>query len=105
MTSNDHDAHAELERALFEIKRVIVGQEQILERLIVAVLCRGHVLLEGVPGLAKTLAVKTIASVFGGVFTRIQFTPDLIPADLIGSRVWHPDTGKFSVERGPVFAN
>ncbi len=97
--------HALIERTLFEIKKVIVGQELLLERLLVAVLCRGHILLEGVPGLAKTLAVKTVANVLGGEFSRIQFTPDLVPADLIGSRVWHPDTGHFSVEPGPVFAN
>ena len=94
-----------LERALFEIKRVVVGQDQLLERCLVAVLSRGHVLLEGVPGLAKTLTVKTVARVFGGDFSRIQFTPDLVPADLVGSRVWRPDTGRFDVEVGPVFAN
>ncbi|MCC7078702.1 MAG: MoxR family ATPase [Acidimicrobiia bacterium] len=96
---------ATIEQALFEIKKVIVGQEQLLERMLVAILSRGHVLLEGVPGLAKTLAVKTVARVLGGSFSRIQFTPDLVPADLVGARVWHPDTGRFSVEEGPVFAN
>ncbi|MCE7885768.1 MAG: hypothetical protein DYH08_18250 [Actinobacteria bacterium ATB1] len=96
---------ATVEQALFEIKKVIVGQEQLLERMLVAILSRGHVLLEGVPGLAKTLAVKTVARVLGGSFSRIQFTPDLVPADLVGSRVWHPDTGRFTVEEGPVFAN
>lgn len=98
-------ARAVLERALFEVKTVIVGQEQLLERMFVAVLSRGHILLEGVPGLAKTLAVKTVAQVCGGEFSRVQFTPDLVPADLVGARVWHPDTGRFSVEQGPVFAN
>jgi MoxR-like ATPase len=94
-----------LERARFEIKRWIVGQDPMLERLIAALLARGHVLLEGVPGLAKTLTVRTVAAVFGGTFRRIQFTPDLLPADLIGTRVLDPKTGKFRVELGPVFAN
>ena len=94
-----------LERARFEIKRWIVGQDPMLERLIAALLARGHVLLEGVPGLAKTLTVRTIAAVFGGTFRRIQFTPDLLPADLVGTRVLDPKTGKFRVELGPVFAN
>ncbi len=105
MQHDERAAHAVIERALFEIKKVIVGQEQVLERLLVAVLARGHILLEGVPGLAKTLAVKTVANVLGGDFARIQFTPDLVPADVIGSRVWHPDTGAFGIDRGPIFAN
>src|SRR4051812_14698275 len=82
--SGPHDA---LEEALFEIKRVIVGQDAMLERLLVALLAGGHVLLEGVPGLAKTLTVKTLAQVLGGTFKRVQFTPDLVPADLVGTRV------------------
>ncbi|MGH2725618.1 MAG: AAA family ATPase [Actinomycetota bacterium] len=94
-----------LERARFEIKRWIVGQDSMLERVMAALLARGHVLLEGVPGLAKTLTVRTVAAVFGGKFRRIQFTPDLVPADLIGTRVLDPKTGKFRVELGPVFAN
>ena len=94
-----------LERARFEIKRWIVGQDAMLERVIAALLARGHVLLEGVPGLAKTLTVRTVAAVFGGTFRRIQFTPDLVPADLVGTRVLDPKTGKFRVELGPVFAN
>jgi MoxR-like ATPase len=94
-----------LERARFEIKRWIVGQDPMLERVMAALLARGHVLLEGVPGLAKTLTVRTVAAVFGGTFRRIQFTPDLVPADLIGTRVLDPKTGKFRVELGPVFAN
>jgi MoxR-like ATPase len=94
-----------LERARFEIKRWIVGQDPMLERIMAALLARGHVLLEGVPGLAKTLTVRTVAAVFGGTFRRIQFTPDLVPADLIGTRVLDPKTGKFRVELGPVFAN
>lgn len=94
-----------LEEALHEIKRVIVGQDAMLERLLVALLAGGHVLLEGVPGLAKTLTVKTLAQVLGGSFKRIQFTPDLVPADLIGTRVYRPDTGRFETELGPVFGN
>jgi len=99
------DAREVLEEALHEIKRVIVGQDAMLERLLVALLAGGHVLLEGVPGLAKTLTVKTLAQVLGGTFKRIQFTPDLVPADLVGTRVYRPDTGKFEIELGPVFGN
>src|SRR5215212_9878890 len=91
--------------ALYEMKRVIVGQDAMLERVLVAVLTGGHVLLEGVPGLAKTLTVKTLAEVLGGTFRRIQFTPDLVPADLVGTRIYRPDTGQFDVELGPVFGN
>jgi MoxR-like ATPase len=98
-------AHHALENALFEIKRVIVGQEAMLERVLVALLAGGHVLLEGVPGLAKTLTVKTVADVLGGSFKRLQFTPDLVPADLIGTRIYRPDTGGFDTELGPVFCN
>ena len=94
-----------LEAALHEMKRVIVGQDAMLERLIVALLAGGHVLLEGVPGLAKTLTVKTLAQVLGGTFRRIQFTPDLVPADLVGTRIYRPDSGRFDVELGPVFGN
>jgi MoxR-like ATPase len=99
------DAHHALEQALFEIKRVIVGQEAMLERVLVALLAGGHVLLEGVPGLAKTLTVKTVADVLGGSFKRLQFTPDLVPADLVGTRIYRPDTGGFDTELGPVFCN
>jgi MoxR-like ATPase len=99
------DPRDALEEALHEIKRVIVGQDAMLERLLVALLAGGHVLLEGVPGLAKTLTVKTLAQVLGGSFTRIQFTPDLVPADLVGTRVYRPDTGRFEIELGPVFGN
>src|SRR3954453_2793882 len=99
------DPRAGLEGALYELKRVIVGQDAILERLLVALLAGGHVLLEGVPGLAKTLTVKTIAQVVGGSFRRIQFTPDLVPADLVGTRIYRPDTGRFDTELGPVFGN
>jgi MoxR-like ATPase len=94
-----------LEAALWECKRVVVGQDAMLERLIVALLAGGHVLLEGVPGLAKTLTVRTLADVLGGSFSRVQFTPDLVPADLVGTRIWHPDRGEFRTELGPVFAN
>jgi MoxR-like ATPase len=99
------EPRAALEEALYEVKRVIVGQDAMLERLLVALLARGHVLLEGVPGLAKTLTVKTMAQVVGGQFRRIQFTPDLVPADLVGTRIYRPDTGRFETELGPVFAN
>ena len=96
---------ARLERALFEIKRVIVGQDRLVERMLVAVLARGHVLLEGVPGVAKTLAVETLARVVGGKFARLQFTPDLVPADIIGTRIYKAGQDAFDVELGPVFAN
>src|SRR6201994_470216 len=99
------EARAALTEALHEIKRVIVGQDAMLERLLVSLLAGGHVLLEGVPGLAKTLTVKTLAAALGGTYGRIQFTPDLVPADLVGTRVWRPDTGKFDTELGPVFHN
>ena len=94
-----------LEAALHEMKRVIVGQDAMLERLVVALLAGGHVLLEGVPGLAKTLTVKTLAQVLGGTFRRVQFTPDLVPADLVGTRIYRPDSGTFDIELGPVFGN
>jgi MoxR-like ATPase len=95
----------ELERALFELKRVIVGQEQMLERVLVALLAGGHLLIEGVPGLAKTLTVKTLADVFSGAFHRIQFTPDLVPSDLVGTRIYRAGSGEFDTELGPVFCN
>jgi MoxR-like ATPase len=94
-----------LQEALYEIKRVIVGQDAMLERLLVSLLAGGHVLLEGVPGLAKTLTVKTLAAVLGGSYGRVQFTPDLVPADLVGTRVYRPDSGGFNTELGPVFCN
>ena len=94
-----------LEDVLYEIKRVIVGQDAMLERLLVALLTGGHVLLEGVPGLAKTLTVKTLAEVVSGSFKRVQFTPDLVPADLVGTRIYRPDSGRFDVELGPVLCN
>jgi MoxR-like ATPase len=94
-----------LEQALFEIRRVIAGQEEMLERVLVSLLARGHVLIEGVPGLAKTLTIKTTAAVLGGTFQRVQFTPDLVPSDLVGTRVWRPDKTEFDTELGPVFCN
>jgi len=99
------DPRTALTEALYEVKRVIVGQDAMLERLLVALLAGGHVLLEGVPGLAKTLTVNTLAQTLGGTFKRIQFTPDLVPSDLIGTRVFRPDTGRFDTELGPVFGN
>ncbi len=95
----------ELERALFEIKRVIAGQDTMLERVLVCLLADGHLLIEGVPGLAKTLTIKTTAQVLGGTFNRIQFTPDLMPSDLVGTRIYRPKDGDFDVELGPVFCN
>ncbi|WP_407567094.1 AAA family ATPase [Polymorphospora sp. A560] len=94
-----------LERALFEVKRVIVGQDRMVERMFVALLARGHCLLEGVPGVAKTLAVETLAKVVGGSFARVQFTPDLVPADIVGTRIYRQGSEKFDVELGPVFVN
>ncbi len=94
-----------LEKALFEVKRVIVGQDRMIERMFVALLSRGHCLIEGVPGVAKTLAVETIARVVGGSFARIQFTPDLVPADIVGTRIYRQGAEKFDVELGPVFVN
>ncbi len=99
------DARDALQRVLHEIKRVIVGQDAMLERVLVSLLAGGHVLLEGVPGLAKTLTVKTLARALAGSYGRIQFTPDLVPADLVGTRVWRPDSGRFDTELGPVFHN
>ncbi len=94
-----------LEQALFEVRKVIVGQERLVERLIVALLARGHVLLEGPPGVAKTLAAETLATVVGGTFARVQFTPDLLPADITGTRIYRASTESFDVELGPVFVN
>jgi MoxR-like ATPase len=94
-----------LEQALFEIRRVIAGQEEMLERVLVSLLAGGHVLIEGVPGLAKTLTIKTTAAVLGGSFQRVQFTPDLVPSDLVGTRVYRPDRTEFETELGPVFCN
>ncbi|MGI8881357.1 MAG: AAA family ATPase [Jatrophihabitans sp.] len=94
-----------LERVMFEVKRVIVGQERLVERMMVSVLARGHCLLEGVPGVAKTLAVETFARTVGGSFSRLQFTPDLVPSDIVGTRIYQPSKEKFDTELGPIFAN
>jgi MoxR-like ATPase len=94
-----------MERVLYEVKKIIVGQDHLLERLIVALLARGHILVEGVPGLAKTMAIKTLADAIGGEFKRIQFTPDLVPADLVGTRIYNQKTGEFNTSLGPVFTN
>ncbi|MBL8100705.1 MAG: MoxR family ATPase [Anaerolineales bacterium] len=94
-----------MERVLYEVKKVIVGQDHLLESMIVALLARGHILVEGVPGLAKTMAIKTLAEAIGGEFKRIQFTPDLVPADLIGTRIYNQKTGEFNTSLGPVFTN
>ena len=102
---NDRLQQKPMEQVLFEIKKVIVGQDQLLERLLIALLARGHVLVEGVPGLAKTMAIKTLANAIGGEFQRIQFTPDLIPSDLIGTRIYNQKSGEFTTSLGPVFAN
>ena len=94
-----------MERVLYEVKKVIVGQDHLLERMVVALLARGHILVEGVPGLAKTMAVKTLAESINGEFQRIQFTPDLMPADLVGTRIYNQRTGDFNTSLGPVFTN
>ncbi len=94
-----------MERLLYEVKKVIVGQDHLLERMVVALLARGHLLVEGVPGLAKTMAIKTLAQAVGGEFKRIQFTPDLVPSDLIGTRIYNQKTGEFTTSLGPVFTN
>ena len=94
-----------MEQVLYEVKKVIVGQDHLLERMIVALLARGHILVEGVPGLARTMAIKTLGQTIGGEFKRIQFTPDLVPADLIGTRIYNQKTGEFNTALGPVFTN
>ncbi|HEY8554117.1 MAG TPA: AAA family ATPase, partial [Burkholderiales bacterium] len=103
---NDRDTVAALmERILYEVKKVVVGQDHFLERVLVALLAQGHLLVEGVPGLAKTLTVKTLARTIRGTFRRIQFTPDLVPADLVGTRIYNQKTGDFTTSLGPVFTN
>jgi MoxR-like ATPase len=99
------EPRARLEEALVEIKHVIAGQDEMLERVLVCLVAGGHLLIEGVPGLAKTLTIKTTAAVLGGSFRRIQFTPDLVPSDLVGTRIYRPDHGNFDTELGPVFCN
>ncbi len=103
--SGRNDVASLMERILFEVKKVVVGQDHFLERVLVAILAQGHLLVEGVPGLAKTLTVKTLARTIRGSFKRIQFTPDLVPADLVGTRVYNQKTGDFSTALGPVFAH
>ena len=102
---NQSESNTTLEQVIYEVKKVIVGQDHLLERLMIALLARGHILVEGVPGLAKTLAIKTLAEAIGGDFKRIQFTPDLVPADLIGTRIYNQKTGEFNTSLGPVFTN
>ena len=104
-STSNAEVSERLEQALFEIRRIIAGQDAMLERVLVCLLAQGHLLIEGVPGLAKTLTIKTTASVLGGSFARIQFTPDLVPADLVGTRIYRPDSGEFDTELGPVFCN
>jgi MoxR-like ATPase len=99
------DLAAQLEDALFQVKRVIVGQDQLVERAFLCLLAGGHCLIEGVPGVAKSLTVSTLANVVGGTFSRLQFTPDLVPADIVGTRIWRPSREEFDTEWGPVFAN
>src|SRR6058998_1435017 len=99
------EAKERLEQALFEIRRVIAGQDDMLERVLVCLLAQGHLLIEGVPGLAKTLTIKTTAGVLGGSFARVQFTPDLVPSDLVGTRIYRAGEGSFDTELGPVFCN
>src|SRR5574341_2284921 len=94
-----------MEEILYEVKKVVVGQDHFLERVLVATLAQGHLLVEGVPGLAKTLTVKTLAQTIRGTFRRIQFTPDLVPADLVGTRIYNQKTGDFHTSLGPVFCN
>jgi len=105
VTSAGNDTAALMERVLYEVKRVVVGQDQFLERMLVAILAQGHLLIEGVPGLAKTLTVNTFAKAIRGSFKRIQFTPDLLPADLVGTQIYNQKTSEFSTVLGPVFAN
>lgn len=104
-TDNGAETASVMERVLYEVKKVVVGQDRFLERVLVAVLAQGHLLVEGVPGLAKTLTVKTLAQTIHGSFSRIQFTPDLVPADLVGTRIYNQKTGEFATTLGPVFAN
>src|SRR5688572_23215748 len=99
------DTAALPEKLLYEVKKVVVGQDHFLERVLVAILAQGHLLVEGVPGLAKTLTVKTLARTIRGQFKRIQFTPDLVPADLVGTRIYNQKTGDFATSLGPVFTN
>ena len=107
--STQVDAQAEaarlLQDALYQVKKVVVGQDRLVERVLVCLLANGHCLIEGYPGLAKTLTASTTAKALGGSMTRIQFTPDLVPADLVGTRIWRPTREDFDIEWGPIFAN
>src|SRR5216683_7154204 len=105
MDAREPGISAQMERILYEVKKIVVGQDHFLERVLVAILAQGHLLVEGVPGLAKTLTVKTLAAALRGSFRRIQFTPDLVPADLVGTRIYNQKTGQFSTSLGPVFCN
>ncbi|WP_298231396.1 MoxR family ATPase [uncultured Azohydromonas sp.] len=105
MHGSNSETAALMERVLYEVKRVVVGQDRFLERVLVAMLAQGHLLVEGVPGLAKTLTVKTLSQTLRGQFKRIQFTPDLVPADLVGTRIYNQKSGDFSTTLGPVFTN
>ena len=105
MTDQPESTATLMERILYEVKKVVVGQDHFLERVLVAILAQGHLLVEGVPGLAKTLTVKTLAATIHGAFRRIQFTPDLVPADLVGTRIYNQRTGEFGTALGPVFTN
>ena len=105
MHGSNSETAALMERVLYEVKRVVVGQDRFLERVLVAMLSQGHLLVEGFPGLAKTLTVKTLAQTLRGQFKRIQFTPDLVPADLVGTRIYNQKSGDFSTTLGPVFTN
>jgi MoxR-like ATPase len=104
---NEHVAHESLflQDLLAEINKVMVGQETLVERVLIALLADGHILLEGVPGLAKTLLIKTVAQAIQAEFSRIQFTPDLLPADLVGTQIYNPRSGEFTIHQGPLFAN
>src|SRR5258707_9559907 len=104
-TSSAPGPGSPLEQVLFEVKRLIVGQDRMLERILVGLLAGGHMLIEGVPGIAKTATVKALGTVLGCSFGRVQFTPDLVPADLIGTRIYNPKSAEFSTELGPVFCN
>ena len=104
-STKPEEAAALMQRLMYEVKRVVVGQDAFLERVLIALLAQGHLLIEGVPGLAKTLTVNTLAKTLNGSFSRIQFTPDLLPADLVGTRIFNQKTSEFSTVLGPVFAN
>ena len=104
-TAAGPDVSRLMERILYEVKKIVVGQDHFLERVMIAMLAQGHLLVEGVPGLAKTLTVKTLARAVSGTFKRIQFTPDLVPADLVGTRIYSQKTGEFATSLGPVFTH